>query len=305
MHAAEAAMIVMAKPLKIIGRCHFEVRTRQRRRKFLADRVQDAKACLLPNALENYRELKHDRVVAERGAARSAGQESHRSRFVLGELGTDSVRREIRSGGDAAVIYTDCRCTGGEGGCETCADRSIGDGGDGRNRGAPVRVDRDVLSRAVTEGASGSELLGCADRDGRVRGGNRDRYKSACPHDDGGGTSDAGCDCRNGQRAGPLCVQDAAATHIGELRFRGSPGNVRQSGRAAVAVDTRGREFQGCMGLNPRVCGRNRNRNQCDVRNRERRGLGDGAPGSHDGGASGSQTRGGTSVIDGSNDGVR
>ena len=162
MHAAEAAMIVMAKPLKIIGRCHFEVRTRQRRRKFLADRVQDAKACLLPNALENYRELKHDRVVAERGAARSAGQESHRSRFVLGELGTDSVRREIRSGGDAAVIYTDCRCTGGEGGCETCADRSIGDGGDGRNRGAPVRVDRDVLSRAVTEGASGSELLGRA-----------------------------------------------------------------------------------------------------------------------------------------------
>ena len=42
---------------------------------------------------------------------------------------------------------------GGKGGRETGADWGIGDGGDGRNRGAPVRVNGDVLSGAVTEGS--------------------------------------------------------------------------------------------------------------------------------------------------------
>jgi len=62
-------MMVMAKPLEIIECCHFELRTLQRHRKFLADRVRDTNVCLLLNALGNHGEVKHDRVVAERGAS--------------------------------------------------------------------------------------------------------------------------------------------------------------------------------------------------------------------------------------------
>src|SRR5580704_19475011 len=41
---AEAAVIVMAETLEVIERGHFEVGTRQRRREFFANRVEDADA---------------------------------------------------------------------------------------------------------------------------------------------------------------------------------------------------------------------------------------------------------------------
>src|SRR6266481_1720668 len=76
---------------------------------------------------------------------------------VAGESGRPlplcrSVGRQIGGGGDAAVVDADGCGASCEGCCETCVDWGIGDGGDGRNRGAPVRVNGDVLSGAVTEG---------------------------------------------------------------------------------------------------------------------------------------------------------
>src|SRR5882762_11733252 len=67
-----------------------------------------------------------------------------------------SVCRQTGSGGDAAVVDADGCGAGGEGGRETSVDWGIGDGGDGRNRGAPVRVNGDVLSGAVAEGTGRS-----------------------------------------------------------------------------------------------------------------------------------------------------
>jgi hypothetical protein len=63
-------MIVMANPLEILARCHFELGTPQRRRRFFFLRISfRMRTCVWFPMRSGITGVKHDRVVAERGVS--------------------------------------------------------------------------------------------------------------------------------------------------------------------------------------------------------------------------------------------